>query len=347
MNSLDILKNKGQSIWLDSISKQMIDSGDLKKIIDEGVTGITSNPSIFEKAITSTNFYDLEIEKAIIKNNDTKSIFEKIASNDIQKGADLLLETYEKTNQDDGYISLEVDPSLANNKDKTIDEAIKLWEKVDRPNLMIKIPGTESGIKSTEILLEMGINVNVTLLFSFKSYQNTLNAFINSRKKNNKSRSVASFFISRIDTAADTKINNESIIFHKVAIANAYNAYDYFNKNRFRMDNNFQKLLWASTSVKSKDLKEDYYSVNLPHENTINTLPPETLNFLLNSKQFENNQIDYFKNNYAKTLTESQKFFNLEDITDGLLINGIDLFMNSYNSLLEKLGEKAKKFTKT
>ena len=120
MNSLNILKNKGQSIWLDSISKQMIDSGDLKKIIDEGITGITSNPSIFEKAITSTNFYDLEIEKALKENNDSKSIFEKIAANDIKKGADLLLETYEKTKQDDGYISLEVDPSLANNKDKTI-----------------------------------------------------------------------------------------------------------------------------------------------------------------------------------------------------------------------------------
>ena len=165
---------------------------------------------------------------------------------------------------------------------------------------------------------------------------------INSRKKNNKSRSVASFFISRIDTAADTKINNESIIFHKVAIANAYNAYDYFNKNRFRMDNNFQKLLWASTSVKSKDLKEDYYSVNLPHENTINTLPPETLNFLLNLNNLKIIKLIISKIITQKLLQNLKNFFNLEDITDGLLINGIDLFMNSYNSLLEKLEKKLK-----
>ena len=159
MNNLVNLKNKGQSIWLDSISKQMIDSGDLKKIIDEGVTGITSNPSIFEKAISSTNSYDSIIEKSIMSTKNPKDIFELIASNDIKHGADLLYETYESTNNDDGYVSLEVDPSLANNKDKTIEEAIKLWKLVDRPNLMIKIPGTNSGIDANQEVAHFHIHI--------------------------------------------------------------------------------------------------------------------------------------------------------------------------------------------
>ena len=346
MNNLTNLKNKGQSIWLDSISKQMIDSGDLKKIIDEGVTGITSNPSIFEKAISSTNSYDSIIEKSIMSTKNPKDIFELIASNDIKHGADLLYETYESTNNDDGYVSLEVDPSLANNKDKTIEEALKLWKLVDRPNLMIKIPGTNSGIDATKILLEMGININVTLLFSFKSYQNTLNAFIESRVKNKKSRSVASFFISRIDTAADSELDKNSNHFHKIAISNAYNAYNYFNENRSKMDQNFQKLLWASTSVKAEDLDQDYYCINLPMKNTVNTLPPETLNYLLKSKTLENSSLNDFEH-YPNILSEAEKFINLDDITSHLLIDGIDLFEKSYNSLLDKIDEKIKKFSHT
>ena len=345
MNNLTNLKNKGQSIWLDSISKQMIDSGDLKKIIDEGVTGITSNPSIFEKAISSTNSYDSIIEKSIMSTKNPKDIFELIASNDIKHGADLLYETYESTNNDDGYVSLEVDPSLANNKDKTIEEALKLWKLVDRPNLMIKIPGTNSGIDATKILLEMGININVTLLFSFKSYQNTLNAFIESRVKNKKSRSVASFFISRIDTAADSELDKNSNHFHKIAISNAYNAYNYFNENRSKMDQNFQKLLWASTSVKAKDLEQDYYSKNLPFENTVNTLPLETIDYLLKSDLNLSSESELSKS-FNNLYKESKDHFDFQSITESLLINGINLFQDSYKSVLDTIDEKVSKLIK-
>ena len=346
MNNIKKLKNNGQSIWLDSISKQMIETGDLKKIIDEGITGITSNPSIFEKAISSTNSYDRLIEKISNETNDFKIIFEKIASEDIKTASDLLSEVYQESKKNDGYVSLEVDPSLANNYEKTVEEAIKLWKLVDKPNLMIKIPGTNEGIKATKDLLEMGININVTLLFSFESYKKTLDTFIASKKSNKDSRSVASFFISRIDTAADNILTSEVNCYHKIAISNAYNAYKYFNENKSIMGDNFQKLLWASTSVKSKDLSPEYYCVNLPMSDTVNTLPPETINHLLSSKNLDINDSLNIKEEFEKNLLESKQYFKLDDLTDELLINGIKLFQESYVSVLDKIEEKIEKIIK-
>ncbi|MEC9107603.1 MAG: transaldolase family protein, partial [Chloroflexota bacterium] len=184
MTNINKLSEKGQSIWLDSLSKQMIESGDLKNLIDQGITGVTSNPSIFEKAIGSSDSYDKKILELSKNNNDPKDIFENLATDDIRNAADILEEVYKKTNSMDGFVSLEVDPFLANDFEKTINEAKKLWDKVDRKNLMIKIPGTQEGIMATKHLLEEGINVNVTLLFSFDSYKKTLEAFIESKNKN-------------------------------------------------------------------------------------------------------------------------------------------------------------------
>lgn len=346
MNNIKKLKVNGQSIWLDSISKQMIETGDLKKIIDQGITGITSNPSIFEKAISSTNSYDSLIEKVSQETKDLKIIFEKIASEDIKTAADLLSEVYQKSKKNDGYVSLEVDPSLANDYEKTVEEAIKLWKLVDKPNLMIKIPGTNEGIKATKDLLEMGININVTLLFSFESYKKTLDTFIESKKSNKDSRSVASFFISRIDTAADNLLTSDANCYHKIATSNAYNAYKYFIEQKSLMSDNFQKLLWASTSVKSKDLSPEYYCINLPMLDTVNTLPTETINHLLTSKNLDINNSLNIKEEFGKNLLESKQYFNLNDLTDDLLINGIKLFQESYISVLEKIEEKIEKIIK-
>jgi|TARA_B110000263_G_scaffold18894_1_gene15043 transaldolase len=346
MNNIEKLKNKGQSIWLDSISKQMIETGDIKKIIDEGITGITSNPSIFEKAIASTNSYDDLIEKFSTDTKNPKFIFEKIASEDIKTASDLLFEVYEKSKKNDGYVSLEVDPSLANNYKKTVEEAIKLWKLVDRPNLMIKIPGTNEGIKATKDLLEMGININITLLFSFESYKKTLDTFIASKKSNVDSRSVASFFISRIDTAADKFLTSEVNYLHKIATCNAYNAYKYFMEKKSSMGDNFQKLLWASTSVKSKDLSPEYYCVNLPMSDTVNTLPPETINHLLTSKNLDINKSLNINKEFEKNLFDSKQYFNLDDITNELLSNGIKLFQESYIAVLEKIERKIEKIIK-
>ena len=345
MTNINKLSEKGQSIWLDSLSKQMIESGDLKNLIDQGITGVTSNPSIFEKAIGSSDSYDKKILELSKNNNDPKDIFENLATDDIRNAADILEDVYKKTNSMDGFVSLEVDPFLANDFEKTIDEAKKLWDKVDRKNLMIKIPGTKEGIMATKHLLEEGINVNVTLLFSFDSYKKTLEAFIESKNKNINSKSVASFFISRIDTAVDQLIDNKNKFFHNMAIINAYKAYSLFQEKKNNMGENFQKLLWASTSVKAKDLEQDYYSKNLPFENTVNTLPLETIDYLLKSDLNLSSESELSKS-FNNLYKESKDHFDFQSITESLLINGINLFQDSYKSVLDTIDEKVSKLIK-
>ena len=345
MTNINKLSKKGQSIWLDSLSKQMIETGDLKNLIDKGITGVTSNPSIFEKAIGSSDSYDKKILELSKNNTDPKDIFENLATDDIKNAADILDEVYKKTNSMDGFVSLEVDPFLANDYEKTINEAKRLWDKVERKNLMIKIPGTQEGIMATKHLLEEGINVNVTLLFSFDSYKKTLEAFINSKNKNINSKSVASFFISRIDTAVDQIIDNKNKFFHKMAIINAYKAYSLFQDKKNNMGENFQKLLWASTSVKAKDLEQDYYSINLPFENTINTLPLETIDYLLKSDLNLPTESELSKN-FVSLYEKSKEYFDFQSITDSLLTNGIIVFQDSYKSVLGTIDQKVSKLIK-
>ena len=345
MTNINKLSEKGQSIWLDSLSKQMIETGDLKNLIDKGITGVTSNPSIFEKAIGSSDSYDKKILELSKNNTDPKDIFENLATDDIKNAADILYEVYKQTNSMDGFVSLEVDPFLANDYEKTINEAKRLWDKVERKNLMIKIPGTQEGIMATKHLLEEGINVNVTLLFSFDSYKKTLEAFINSKNKNINSKSVASFFISRIDTAVDQIIDNKNKFFHKMAIINAYKAYSLFQDKKNNMGENFQKLLWASTSVKAKDLEQDYYSINLPFENTINTLPLETIDYLLKSDLNLPTESELSKN-FVSLYEKSKEYFDFQSITDSLLTNGIIVFQDSYKSVLGTIDQKVSKLIK-
>ena len=342
MTNIKKLSKSGQSIWLDSISKQMIEIGDLKNLVDAGITGITSNPSIFEKAISSSDSYDKKIINLAEKHSNPKDIFEEIATDDIRNAADILNHIYENSNHNDGYVSLEVDPFLANDFEKTLSEAEKLWAKVNKKNLMIKIPGTKEGIKATKLLLEKGINVNITLLFSFESYKNTLEAFIESKSINNKSRSVASFFISRIDTAVDNLLDPKNKFFHKMAIINAFKAYSLFLENKHKMGENFQRLLWASTSVKSKDLSEEYYSYNLPLKDTVNTLPLETIDYLLKSQILDSNNLEISKN-FESLFEESKQHFDFEKITNTLLVNGIKLFQESYKSVLDTIDQKISK----
>ncbi len=345
MTNINKLSEKGQSIWLDSLSKQMIETGDLKNLIDKGITGVTSNPSIFEKAIGSSDSYDKKILELSKNNTDPKDIFENLATDDIKNAADILYEVYKQTNSMDGFVSLEVDPFLANDYEKTINEAKRLWDKVERKNLMIKIPGTQEGIMATKVLLGEGINVNVTLLFSFDSYRKTLEAFINSKNKNINSKSVASFFISRIDTAVDQIIDNKNKFFHKMAIINAYKAYSLFQDKKNNMGENFQKLLWASTSVKAKDLEQDYYSINLPFENTINTLPLETIDYLLKSDLSLPTESELSKN-FVSLYEKSKEYFDFQSITDSLLTNGIIVFQDSYKSVLGTIDQKVSKLIK-
>ena len=234
MLKLNDLASLGQSIWYDYIRRQFITRGELQNLIDKGLRGVTSNPSIFEKAIAGSSDYDDDIKSLINEELSTEQIYEKLAVKDIQLAADLLLPVYEKTNKTDGYISIEVSPKLAHNTEGTISEAKKLYAEIGKPNVMIKVPATQQGIPAITELISLGISVNVTLIFSIENYKQVAEAYLVGLEKlvekggDLKSvASVASFFISRIDAAVDKELdllgNNE--LKGKIAIANAKKAF--------------------------------------------------------------------------------------------------------------------------
>ncbi|MGH9917061.1 MAG: transaldolase, partial [Pyrinomonadaceae bacterium] len=253
MNHLKELKNCGQSIWLDFIERSLLTSGDLKKLIEEdGVSGMTSNPAIFEKAITGSNDYDDDLQKLTEdKSLDAKSIYEHLAIKDIQDAADTLHGVYTVTKARDGYVSLEVSPALARDTEKTLEEARRLWKTVNRENLMIKVPGTPEGIPAVRQLISEGININITLLFALSAYEQVVEAYLQGLEERvkrdediSRMASVASFFVSRIDTMIDNELESRIADFEaageiakantarglrgRIAIANAKLAYQYY-----------------------------------------------------------------------------------------------------------------------
>ncbi len=356
-NLIKQINELGQSIWLDSLSREMINSGELNNLISTGISGITSNPTIFEKAISSSNSYDSQIKQLINKGQEESAdIFNHLAIEDIKNACDLLMPTYIKSEKKDGFVSIEVNPQLAFNSEKSIEEGTELFTKISRRNVMIKIPGTREGMNAIKTLISKGINVNVTLLFSRKMYNYAAKAYIQGlqiRKENGFSdldniSSVASFFISRIDTKVDQLLDKKSDLRGKVAIANAKLAYqDYlknFNSKEFKdlssFGANVQKLLWASTSVKDPALRDVMYVENLIGKNTVNTLPLDTIFSLIDH--------GIVKNTIEKNLTESSKIIkslrelniNLEYITSKLLQDGVIQFEDSYKSLINGLEDK-------
>ncbi|MEA3522315.1 MAG: transaldolase, partial [Campylobacterota bacterium] len=275
MNNLKQLHNFGQSPWMDYIRRDLFKSGELKKLIqDDGISGVTSNPSIFEKAIAHSDEYQDAIIEFSGKNDiDAKAIFESLEVSDIQNAADALKDIYESTSHRDGYVSMEVSPRLSHDTLGTLDEARRLWKMVNRPNLLVKVPATPEGIPAIQELISEGINVNVTLLFSQKAYKEVANAFIKGleiRAEKGEDianiASVASLFVSRIDALVDKLIDEHSdkslqAIKGKVAIANSrltYQAYkEIFNTDEWKILASkgamTQRLLWASTSTKNPD----------------------------------------------------------------------------------------------
>jgi transaldolase len=295
------LHNLGQSLWYDNISKAIIDSGELKKLItDYGVRGLTSNPTIFDNAISKTNSYDALIKGAA---KSVDQIYEDIAVADVGAAADLLRPVYESSKTEDGYASIEVSPVLAANTQGSIDEGIKLYERLDRPNIMIKVPGTKEGLPAVKALLERGINVNITLLFSVDNYVDVANTYIEAlttRLKKGQDvknvRSVASFFVSRVDTIIDKKL--EGIIaaggdkaekakglLGKFGVANSRIAYKKFQElfegpafAELKAAGAFvQRPLWASTGVKNPAYKDTLYVEELIGKDTVNTMPHDTV----------------------------------------------------------------------
>jgi transaldolase len=303
-NPLKQLETLGQSIWLDYIRRDLIASGGLRRLIEEeGLRGMTSNPSIFEKAIAGSHEYDADIRAMALEGKGVKAIYEALSQRDVQSAADEFRPLYDRTDGEDGYVSLEVNPHLAHDTHGTIDEAQRLWKTLNRPNVLIKVPGTVEGLPAIRQLISEGINVNVTLLFGLARYRQVADAYLAGLaaraahgKPLNHVASVASFFVSRIDGLVDPllekviakggeKADLAKTLLGRVAIASAKGAYQLYKEifvgDRFKtladQGARVQRLLWASTSTKSPDESDVKYVEALIGPDTVNTVPLETL----------------------------------------------------------------------
>ena len=359
--NIEKAKENGQSIWLDSISRQMLNSGELQKFVELGVTGVTSNPSIFDSALAESDTYDESLIEYAKDGASREIIFERLAVEDIRDAADVLRPVYNRNHNKDGYVSIEVSPVLAHDTEGTIIEARRLWTAINRPNVMIKVPGTPSGIPAIKTLISEGINVNVTLLFSIDAYTAAAQAYIEGLTQFAQSgkgmpstvASVASFFVSRVDTSVDNALPQGHELKGKIGTANAKLAYARFNE---LFDRNLggggsffplhttgaqvQRPLWASTGVKNPAYPDTMYIDELMGPDTVNTMPEATMTaFEDHGNPGSNLTIGHDKaRSEMKALAEAG--VSIDSITDELLIAGVKAFADSYESLLNRIDEK-------
>ncbi len=357
----------GQSIWYDNIERKLLNDGTLEGMVQRGeIRGITSNPSIFNKAISQSSEYDQEIESLTEQEYSREEVYENLAVRDIQQAADLFLPLYKKTKGFDGYVSLEVSPYLAHDTDKTISEAKKLWKMVDRPNLMVKIPATLEGLPAITEVIAAGINVNVTLIFSIKRYGAVMDAYLTGLEKRIQEgknigsiASVASFFISRIDSKVDKKIEgllaeasqDGQVDFRKLlgktGLASgklAYSAYEStFGDQSLRYSSlsksgaNKQRALWASTSTKNPEFPDTMYVDELIGPDTVNTIPPGTLIAFLDHGRVERT-IDQDVDQAREVFEDLERVgIDMDQVTDELEAEGVKSFADAYSSLLDSL----------
>jgi transaldolase/glucose-6-phosphate isomerase len=366
-NPLKLLQKFGQSIWLDYIRRNLITSGELQRLINEdGLRGMTSNPSIFEKAIAGSTDYADILQQLHSQGRSSDDIYEAIAIRDIQDAADLLLPVYKATNRRDGYVSLEVSPKLARSTQGSIEEARRLWKAVNRPNIMIKIPGTPEGVPAIQQMISEGVNINITLLFSQEAYIKVAEAFIAGLEAYRgadvgKIASVASFFVSRIDTLVDNtiaerlkKVSNpeQEQLLHslqgKVAIANAKQAYrsygQIFSTDRWKAlaarGAQTQRLLWASTSTKNPTYPDVMYVEELIGPETVNTIPPATLDAFRDHGKVSRT-LDADLAAADKTMADLDKAgISMKAVTDQLLDEAIKLFDDAFDKLIGAIEEK-------
>ncbi len=371
-NPLRQLLRFGQSVWLDYIRRDLMSSGELAGLIrEDGLRGMTSNPTIFEKAIVHSPDYLPALEKLTQRKDfDAKGIYEQIAIRDIQDAADVLRPVYRETKRHDGYVSLEVSPYLAHKTRETIDEAMRLWKTVARENLMIKVPGTAEGIPAIRELLGRGVNVNVTLLFARDVYQRVAETYIagledyrNNGGDPSRLASVASFFVSRIDTLADNKIgellknpptgldvNLARSLQGKVAIANAKLTYEIYKKvfsgprwqalaDRGAVT---QRVLWASTGTKNPAYSDVLYVEELIGPHTVNTMPPATLDAFRDHGK-PRASLEEGLEAAKKTMADLARMgISMKEVTDQLTEDGVKLFADAFEQLLAAVDQRAK-----
>lgn len=364
------LAESGQSAWLDNISRSMIIGGRIKEMVSLGLRGITSNPTIFDKAVSRSASYDEQIQKLCREGKTSFEIYDELTIKDIQDAADILRPVYKETKGLDGYVSLEIDPRLAYDANKTIEEGRRLYKKVNRANVMFKVPSTKEGFTAIEELLASGININITLIFSPEQYINTANAYLRGIKRYiesggdaGKVSSVASIFVSRIDTMVDESIDGlfkkaqteqEKELLHslrgKTAIANARIIYkkfcEIFSSDEFLelkdRGARLQRPLWGSTSAKDPAYSDIKYVTQLIAKDTVSTMPNATFEAFLDHGSAQETLTENLHD--APEIIERLKQCGIDvnKVYAQLLKDGVDSFKGSFNSLLKSIEEKTK-----
>lgn len=359
MSKLHELAKLGQSIWLDYIRRSFIESGDLQALIKKGVGGVTSNPAIFEKAIADSDDYDVHFRQLVGEGKSSTEIYEALVLEDIRRAADLLRPVYDRTSGHDGYVSLEVSPALAHDTEGTIAEARRLFADVGRLNAMIKIPATAAGIPAIEAAIADGINVNVTLIFSLAQYSAAAAAYIKGLEKlvetgrsPAKTASVASFFVSRVDTAVDAALERlgRTEIQGKTAIDNAKLAYARFRslfagprwEKLARAGARVQRPLWASTGTKNPSYPDTMYVDSLIGPSTVNTVPPTTLKAFMDHGQVGLTLERYVEDSQARMTALADAGVDFETVTAQLLGDGVAAFDKAFESLMGSIANKRK-----
>ncbi|HEY6761526.1 MAG TPA: transaldolase [Baekduia sp.] len=348
----------GTSIWLDQIERGLVEGGELARLVrEDSLRGMTSNPAIFEKAILGSDHYDEQIQQLVAENADARTIYQAVAIRDVQEAADVLRTVYDETRHHDGFVSLEVDPDLAFDTDKTIAQAQEYWGRVDRPNLMIKIPGTDEGLPAIEESLYQGLNINITLLFKVEQYDKVIEAFLKGLERRldegkpvDDIHSVASFFVSRVDTEVDKRLEalGREDLQGKAGLANARRAYqsymNVFEGDRFKKlaeaGAPVQRPLWASTGVKNPKYPDTLYVDGLAGPETVNTMPVATLEAAADHSEVTEPTVTIDPTDDLKALADAG--IDMTDVTDKLLRDGVDAFVTPMEKLLEGIVSKRK-----
>ena len=352
------LTGHGVSVWLDYLSRDILENGKLARMMDEdAVVGVTSNPTIFQKALASGDAYDEQLKALLETEDDLKEIFLALSAEDVKEGLQLLRPAYERTNGTDGYVSWEVDPEIAYDRERTFEEAKRLHEWIDEPNLYVKIPATAPGVGAIEDSIAAGHNINVTLIFSLQRHDEVIEAYLRGLERfvdgggdPSTVSSVASFFVSRVDTETDKRLEEigRTDLQGKLAIANAKLAYQNYQAAFFgdRWDRlaalgaTSQRCLWASTSTKNPAYRDVMYVEELIGPDTINTMPEETIKAFQDHGQVEDT--------LEERLDEARQVFDdlrdagidYEDVTDTLEREGVQKFIDSFVELKQGIAEK-------
>jgi transaldolase len=347
------LSEAGVSIWLDDLSRERIETGnlaDLKK--NSSVVGITSNPSIFAKALEEGERYDEQVRQLVAEGADLDTVVEELTTTDVRHACDIFMEVFEATDGVDGRVSIEVNPGLAHQTEATLRQAAELWRKVDRPNLYIKIPGTREGWPAISETLGAGIPVNVTLIFGLEQYQHVMEAYVAGLEKArdnghdiSKLHSVASFFVSRVDTEIDKRLQASGApadLLGKAGVANARLAYqafeEFFVGERWEAlveaGANPQRPLWASTGVKNPDYRDTMYVVDLVVPNTVNTMPEPTLDAVADHGDIKGDQVHAFYDDAASVFAALEEAgVDYEDVIAVLIREGVEKFVAAFDDL--------------